>query len=129
MPVLGRRTLIKTGVAAGAAALVPWAGAQGELRQIARDRTMIVAWGGREGAESGAAKDVRAALDRYREAVRAFVAPTLAEVRRLLAPGGWVAVFWRMSLTASPAMQVVASVLDAMGTAKAIRQRTEVAGV
>src|SRR5215210_4901040 len=28
----------------------------------------FVAWGGREGAESGAAKDVRAALDRYREA-------------------------------------------------------------
>ena len=27
----------------------------------------FVAWGGREGAESGAAKDVRAALDRYRE--------------------------------------------------------------
>ena len=28
-----------------------------------------VLWGGREGAESGAAKDVRAALDRYREAL------------------------------------------------------------
>ena len=28
----------------------------------------FVAWGGREGAESGAAKDIRAALDRYREA-------------------------------------------------------------
>ncbi len=28
----------------------------------------FVAWGGREGAESGAAKDVRSALDRYREA-------------------------------------------------------------
>jgi xylose isomerase len=28
----------------------------------------FVAWGGREGAESGAAKDVRAALDRYKEA-------------------------------------------------------------
>jgi xylose isomerase len=27
----------------------------------------FVAWGGREGAESGAAKDVRAALDRYKE--------------------------------------------------------------
>ena len=26
---------------------------------------IFVAWGGREGAESGAAKDVRAALDRY----------------------------------------------------------------
>ncbi|WP_456694932.1 xylose isomerase [Aeromicrobium sp. P5_D10] len=29
---------------------------------------VYVAWGGREGAESGAAKDVAAALDRYREA-------------------------------------------------------------
>ncbi|GAA2351047.1 xylose isomerase [Saccharopolyspora halophila] len=29
----------------------------------------FVAWGGREGAESGAAKDVRAALDRYREGI------------------------------------------------------------
>jgi xylose isomerase len=29
---------------------------------------VFVAWGGREGSESGAAKDVRAALDRYREA-------------------------------------------------------------
>ena len=29
---------------------------------------VFVAWGGREGAESGAAKDVRAALDRYDEA-------------------------------------------------------------
>src|SRR3954452_7777679 len=30
--------------------------------------TTFVAWGGREGAESGASKDVRAALDRYKEA-------------------------------------------------------------
>ena len=30
--------------------------------------TTFVAWGGREGAESGAAKDIRAALDRYKEA-------------------------------------------------------------
>ena len=29
---------------------------------------VFVAWGGREGSESGAAKDVKAALDRYREA-------------------------------------------------------------
>jgi xylose isomerase len=29
---------------------------------------IFVAWGGREGAESGAAKDIRAALDRYAEA-------------------------------------------------------------
>ena len=30
---------------------------------------IVVCWGGREGAESGAAKDVRAALDRYKEAL------------------------------------------------------------
>src|SRR5689334_6466851 len=29
---------------------------------------VFVAWGGREGAESGASKDIRAALDRYKEA-------------------------------------------------------------
>ena len=29
---------------------------------------VYVCWGGREGAESGASKDVRAALDRYKEA-------------------------------------------------------------
>jgi xylose isomerase len=33
---------------------------------------VFVAWGGREGAESGAAKDIRAALDRYREAFDLF---------------------------------------------------------
>jgi xylose isomerase len=33
-----------------------------------------VCWGGREGAESGAAKDVRAALDRYREAFNVLAA-------------------------------------------------------
>ena len=31
--------------------------------------TVYVMWGGREGVEAGAAKDVRAALDRYKEAV------------------------------------------------------------
>jgi peptide/nickel transport system substrate-binding protein len=49
LPSLGRRTLIKTGAAAGAAALVPWTGARGELPPVARDRTLIVSWGGREG--------------------------------------------------------------------------------
>jgi xylose isomerase len=33
-----------------------------------------ICWGGREGAESGAAKDVRAALDRYREAFNVLAA-------------------------------------------------------
>jgi xylose isomerase len=47
------------------------------LRKVARNVDLaaslgahtFVMWGGREGAESDAAKDVRAALDRYREAV------------------------------------------------------------
>jgi xylose isomerase len=34
---------------------------------------VFVFWGGREGTEAGAAKDPRAALDRYREAVNALV--------------------------------------------------------
>jgi len=34
----------------------------------------FVAWGGREGAESGGAKDIRAALDRYKEAFDALAA-------------------------------------------------------
>ena len=38
-----------------------------DLRRAGR-RTYVL-WGGREGAESGAAKDVAAALDRYREAL------------------------------------------------------------
>jgi xylose isomerase len=36
--------------------------------------SVYVLWGGREGAESDAAKDVRAALDRYREAVDTIAA-------------------------------------------------------
>jgi peptide/nickel transport system substrate-binding protein len=46
---LGRRDVLKTGLAAGAAALLPWDGAHADLPPIARDRTMILVWGGREG--------------------------------------------------------------------------------
>ncbi len=38
---------------------------------------VVVFWGGREGAESGAAKDVRAALDRYKEAFDVLAAYVL----------------------------------------------------
>ncbi|MGA9345233.1 MAG: xylose isomerase [Nocardioidaceae bacterium] len=38
---------------------------------------VFVAWGGREGAESGAAKDVRAALDRYAEAFNILAQHTI----------------------------------------------------
>ncbi len=38
---------------------------------------VVVFWGGREGAESGAAKDVRAALDRYKEAFDVLTAYVL----------------------------------------------------
>jgi peptide/nickel transport system substrate-binding protein len=50
-PILhpGRRDLIKAGLAAGATALLPWDRAHAELPQIARERTMILVWGGREG--------------------------------------------------------------------------------
>src|SRR5262245_55410723 len=46
---LGRRDVLKTGLAAGAAALLPWQAARADLPPIARDRTMILVWGGREG--------------------------------------------------------------------------------
>jgi xylose isomerase len=39
--------------------------------------SVYVCWGGREGAESGAAKDVRAALDRYKEAFDVLAAYVL----------------------------------------------------
>jgi peptide/nickel transport system substrate-binding protein len=50
-PILGtgRRDLIKAGLAAGATALLPWNSAHAELPPIARERTMILVWGGREG--------------------------------------------------------------------------------
>src|SRR5712672_2836112 len=48
-PQLGRRDLIKAGIVAGAGALLPWGSARADLPQIARNRTMIVEWNGREG--------------------------------------------------------------------------------
>ncbi|RSN67102.1 MULTISPECIES: xylose isomerase [Actinomadura] len=48
-----------------------------------------VCWGGREGAESGAAKDVRAALDRYKEAfdvLGAYVADQGYDIRFAIEP-------------------------------------------
>ncbi|TDB89762.1 xylose isomerase [Actinomadura sp. KC216] len=48
-----------------------------------------VCWGGREGAESGAAKDVRAALDRYKEAfdvLGAYVADQGYDLRFAIEP-------------------------------------------
>ena len=45
----GRRDLIKTGVLAGAAAMLPWQSSRAELRDVARNRTMILVWGGHEG--------------------------------------------------------------------------------
>src|SRR5437763_15850266 len=46
---LGRRDVLKTGLAAGAAALLPWQTARADLPPIPRHRTMILVWGGREG--------------------------------------------------------------------------------
>ena len=44
-----RREVIKAGIAAGVTALVPWHGVRAELPPVARNRTMILVWGGREG--------------------------------------------------------------------------------
>src|SRR5436309_2773782 len=46
---LGRRDVLKTGLAASAAALLPWQTVRADLPPIPRDRTMILVWGGREG--------------------------------------------------------------------------------
>jgi peptide/nickel transport system substrate-binding protein len=45
----GRRDLIKAGMAAGTSALLPWHRAWADLPPVARERTMILVWGGREG--------------------------------------------------------------------------------
>ena len=47
--LLSRRDLIKAGMAAGVSAMLPWQRARAELPQVARNRTMILVWGGREG--------------------------------------------------------------------------------
>jgi len=46
---LGRRDLIKAGMLAGLGAVLPWESARADLPQVARERTMILVWGGREG--------------------------------------------------------------------------------
>ena len=50
-PILhtGRRDLIKAGLAVGATALLPWHRAHADLPPVARERTTILVWGGREG--------------------------------------------------------------------------------
>jgi len=42
-------------------------------------------------------------------------APTLAEVARVLRPGGWMAIFWRITVRDSRAMDLVADVLARRG--------------
>jgi trans-aconitate methyltransferase len=42
-------------------------------------------------------------------------APTLAEVARVLRPGGWMAVFWRITVPDSQAAEVVTDVLAGRG--------------
>ncbi len=41
--------------------------------------------------------------------------PTVAEIARVLAPGGWCAIFWRLSVRDSPPMKVVGEVLARVG--------------
>ncbi len=42
-------------------------------------------------------------------------APTVAEVARVLGPGGWAALFWRLSRADGAPMRVVAAVLARLG--------------
>lgn len=44
-----RREIIKAGLAAGAAFGLPWSAAHADLAPVARNKTMILVWGGREG--------------------------------------------------------------------------------
>ena len=42
-------------------------------------------------------------------------APTVAEIARVLRPGSWVAIFWRLSMWSAPAMRLVAALLARHG--------------
>jgi SAM-dependent methyltransferase len=42
-------------------------------------------------------------------------APALGEIARVLAPGGWAAIFWRYPAPGSPAMRMVADLLGRFG--------------
>ena len=44
-------------------------------------------------------------------------APTLAEIARVLVPGGWAALFWRYDAPGEPYMRLVADVLRGIGVA------------
>src|SRR6266481_5517939 len=44
-----RRDLIKAGIATGVSTVLPWQRARADVQSVARDRTMILVWGGREG--------------------------------------------------------------------------------
>jgi peptide/nickel transport system substrate-binding protein len=45
----GRRDVIKAGIFAGVSAVLPWDSARADLPQVARNRTVVLVWGGREG--------------------------------------------------------------------------------
>jgi SAM-dependent methyltransferase len=42
-------------------------------------------------------------------------APTVAEIARVLVPGGWCAIFWRLSIRTAPPMQLVGEMLSRVG--------------
>src|SRR5438309_10058541 len=46
---LARRDVIKAGILAGVSAVLPWESARADLPQVARNRTVVLVWGGREG--------------------------------------------------------------------------------
>jgi hypothetical protein len=52
-PHLDRRDLIKAGILAGLSAVLPLESARAELPQVARDRTIVLVWGGRDASDLG----------------------------------------------------------------------------
>jgi SAM-dependent methyltransferase len=67
----------------------------------------------------GEALPVRAGLASLVTAGTAFhwmaPSPTMAEIARVLRPGGWVAIFWRLSVRDAEPMRLVATALRRVG--------------
>src|SRR5262249_25478168 len=67
-------------------------------------------------AEALPGRAASASLGRFATAFHGMArAPTMAEIARVLAPGGWCAIFWRLSTRDSPPMKVVGEVLARIG--------------
>jgi len=83
-----------------------------EARRLAGDRLALTS----ARAEALPLGDGAAALVTCGTAFHWFApAPTLAELERVLVPGGWAALFWRYDAPGQPYMRLVGEVLDAVG--------------